>query len=62
MQRCLGLSGPRLHKKITFAILAHSQQTTLHNFSVYSFSESNLGNLCSVGQWLTDNIYEKKIT
>ena len=26
---------------------------------VYNFSESNLGNLCSVGQWLTDNIYEK---
>ena len=35
--QCLDLPEPTLYKKITFTVLAHSPETTLHRKIVYNF-------------------------
>ena len=37
MQRCLDLPEPKLHKKLTYVMLAHSPQTTFHRKIIYNF-------------------------
>ena len=45
IQCCLDLPELTLHKKITFAMLGHCPQTTLHRKIFYNFVRIDLGQL-----------------